>query len=118
MNAMMNTARATLWTFLMVGLMLLLNPSLSHAQMGECAGGLCGTPTQTGGGCGCGCSVLIAQTDLGDTYQYSDDYDNDGWEDDFDNCPFSANGDQLDGDGDGFGAGKGDEASPASYRVA
>ena len=57
-----------------------------------------------GGGCGCGGgSILIANTDLGDTYQYADDFDNDGWEDDFDNCPFSANADQGDGDADGFG---------------
>jgi len=106
MQTILNTTRTAFGTLVMVGLMLLLNPSLSNAQQGECSGGLCGTPNQTGGGgcgCGCGCSILIAQTDLGDTYQYSDDYDNDGWEDDFDNCPFSANGDQGDGDGDGFG---------------
>jgi hypothetical protein len=85
-------------------------PATSHAQSAsvECTGGLCGTPNESGGGgggcgCGCGCSILINQTDLGDTYQYSDDFDNDGWEDDFDNCPFSPNGDQSDADGDGFG---------------
>lgn len=71
---------------------------------GECAGGLCGTPDQSGGGCGCGGgSVLIANTDVGKTYQYADDYDNDGFEDDFDNCPFAANEHQLDSDGDGIG---------------
>jgi hypothetical protein len=73
----------------------------------ECSGGLCGTPNQSGGG-GCGCgggSILINNTDIGDTYQYSDDYDNDGWEDDFDNCPFAANADQSDVDGDGIGDG-------------
>jgi hypothetical protein len=72
---------------------------------GECSGGLCGTPDQTGGG-GCGCgggSILINRTDRGDTYQYSDDYDNDGFEDDFDNCPFAANDLQADADGDGVG---------------
>lgn len=74
-------------------------------QQGECTGGLCGTPNQSGGGCGCGCgcSILINQTDIGDTYQYADDYDDDGWEDDFDNCPFANNGDQVDADGDGVG---------------
>jgi MYXO-CTERM domain-containing protein len=74
-------------------------------QRGECSGGLCGTPQQSGGGCGCGCgcSILINQTDIGDTYQYSDDFDDDGWEDDFDNCPFSSNGEQVDADGDGVG---------------
>lgn len=74
---------------------------------GECTGGLCGTPDESGGGgcgCGCGCgSILIANTDLGDTYQYADDYDEDGIEDDFDNCPFMANRDQVDADGDGHG---------------
>jgi hypothetical protein len=73
---------------------------------GECTGGLCGTPDESGGGCGCGCgcgSILIANTDLGDTYQYADDYDEDGIEDDFDNCPFMPNRDQADADGDKFG---------------
>src|SRR6185436_20615860 len=83
-------------------------PAFAQAghQGGECTGGLCGTPNQTGGGgcgCGCGCSILINQTDVGDTYQYADDYDDDGYEDDFDNCPFSINNDQLDVDGDGIG---------------
>ena len=69
---------------------------------GECTGGLCGTPDTSGGGCGCGCgcSILIAFTDQGDTYQYADDFDDDGMEDDFDNCPFSFNPTQSDGDGD------------------
>lgn len=72
---------------------------------GECTGSLCGTPDESGGGgCGCGCgSILIANTDLGDTYQYSDDCDNDGLEDDFDNCPFAPNMSQSDGDGDQIG---------------
>lgn len=74
------------------------------AAPGECTGGLCGTPDESGGGCGCGCgSILIANTDLGDTYQYADDYDEDGIEDDFDNCPFMANRDQVDADGDMVG---------------
>jgi MYXO-CTERM domain-containing protein len=72
---------------------------------GECTGGLCGTPNQSGGGCGCGCgcSILIAFTDQGDTYQYADDFDDDGIEDDQDNCPFTFNPDQADSDGDGRG---------------
>jgi hypothetical protein len=71
---------------------------------GECTTGLCGTPDESGGGCGCGCgSILIANTDLGDTYQYADDFDEDGIEDDFDNCPFMGNRDQADGDGDAVG---------------
>ena len=81
-----------------------LAPTAAFAQgEGECAGGLCGTPDESGGGGGGGGSVLIANTDLGDTYQYADDYDEDGWEDDFDNCPFAFNREQVDLDGDSFG---------------
>src|SRR5688572_20840598 len=74
---------------------------------GECSGGFCGTPNQVGGGCGCGCgcAILIANTDTGDTYSESDDFDQDGYEDDFDNCPFIQNRDQVDGDGDSLGDG-------------
>jgi MYXO-CTERM domain-containing protein len=67
--------------------------------------GSCGTPEQSGGG-GCGCgggSILVNNTDLGDTYQYADDYDDDGIEDPYDNCPFSRNLAQADIDGDGYG---------------
>lgn len=71
---------------------------------GECPEDLCGAPDQSGGGGGGGGgSILINNTDLGDSYQYSDDYDNDGIEDDYDNCPFATNLDQADADGDGFG---------------
>jgi MYXO-CTERM domain-containing protein len=72
---------------------------------GECSSGFCGTPRDVGGG-GCGCgggSILINNTDMGETYSTSDDYDNDGLEDDFDNCPWVANTDQADSDGDGIG---------------
>ena len=93
---------------------LLALPAMAVAQNGpECSGGNCGTPNQSGGGpcqgicggcgCGCGCSILVNMTDLGDTYQYADDYDDDGWEDDFDNCPFSSNYGQEDSDGDAVG---------------
>jgi len=77
---------------------------------GECTGNsgdpACGAPEQTGGGGGCGCgggSILIAFTDQGDSYQYADDFDDDGVEDAQDNCPFNFNPDLVDGDGDGFG---------------
>lgn len=66
----------------------------------------CGTPEQSGGGGGGGGgggSVLVNNTDLGVTYQYADDYDDDGIEDPHDNCPWSTNPDQLDDDGDGIG---------------
>jgi len=59
----------------------------------------CGTPEQSGGG-NAGGGLLINGTDLGDTYQYADDYDNDGIEDPYDNCPFVANSDQANDDGD------------------
>jgi len=87
---------------LAVGLVLFFAPEASAAGEGECADGLCGTPDESGGGGGGG-SVLIAKTDMGVTYQYADDFDEDGWEDGFDNCPFAFNRDQIDGDGDGMG---------------
>jgi hypothetical protein len=56
-----------------------------------------------GGGGGGGGAVLIANSDLGVTYQRSDDYDDDGMEDNFDNCPRVPNADQFDADGDSIG---------------
>jgi MYXO-CTERM domain-containing protein len=86
---------------------------LAWAQAGgECSGGACGTPQTSGGapcvggncsGCGGGGSILLNNTDTGDTYQYTDDYDQDGRADDVDNCPFVANPSQTDSDGDGHG---------------
>ncbi len=89
-----------------IGVISFLIPaSVAFAGAGECSGGVCGTPQQSGGGCGCcgGGSILINNTDEGDTYQYADDYDEDGIEDDFDNCPFVKNKSQVDADGDGVG---------------
>lgn len=77
------------------------------AQPFECDDnyGECGTPQQSGGGGGGGGgSILINNTDLGDTYQYADDYDDDGIEDPFDNCPYVQNPDQVDDDGDQIGS--------------
>lgn len=76
----------------------------SHGQSFECDNnfGDCGTPQQSGGGGGGG-SVLIANTDLGDTYQNADDYDDDGVEDGSDNCMRIQNPSQTDRDGDGIG---------------
>jgi MYXO-CTERM domain-containing protein len=95
-----------------VMIMVPVGMALADTDPGECTNGLCGTPDESGGtpcvngecsgGCGCG-SILIANTDLGDTYQYADDFDEDGIEDDFDNCPFSPNRDQADSDGDTVG---------------
>jgi MYXO-CTERM domain-containing protein len=72
---------------------------------GECDPhfGECGTPDKSGGGGSAGGSVLVSNTDQGDTYQYSDDRDADGVEDGFDNCPQTPNPSQSDGDGDGVG---------------
>jgi hypothetical protein len=75
---------------------------------GECTGSsddpACGAPDQSGGGCGCGGgSILINFSDQGDSYQYADDYDDDGWEDNFDNCPFVPNAALTDTDGDDRG---------------
>ncbi|MBW2731681.1 MAG: thrombospondin type 3 repeat-containing protein [Deltaproteobacteria bacterium] len=99
-------------TVFAIAALAVFNPHAFAQAPGECTGGACGTPDTTGGapggggggGCGCGGgTILVTLTDLGDTYQYADDYDTDGWEDDTDNCPFVANLDQSDSDGDGVG---------------
>ncbi len=111
----------TLTRSLILGFALTLTAGTAIAQenppgggSGECNAGRCGTPKQDGGGgcgCGCGCSILVNMTDMGDTYSSSDDFDGDGSEDDFDNCPFVANRDQFDGDGDTVGDGCDNAAS-------
>ncbi len=72
----------------------------------ECLGTQCGAPQERGGGgcgCGCGCSVFVHYSDDGKTLNATDDYDQDGIPDRFDNCPFTPNRDQADSDGDGVG---------------
>ena len=79
--------------------------SNAYAQSFECDNNFsdCGTPEQSGGGGGGKGSVLIANTDLGDSYQSADDYDDDGIEDSSDNCMRDYNPQQLDSDGDTIG---------------
>lgn len=76
-----------------------------YAQGIECDNNFsdCGTPEQSGGGGGGKGSVLISNTDLGDSYQHADDYDDDGIEDPSDNCMRDYNPQQLDSDGDSIG---------------
>ena len=85
--------------------LILCTFNLSYSQSYECDNnyGDCGTPNQSGGGGGGGGSILIANTDLGDTYQSADDFDDDGIEDPSDNCMRVSNPDQIDRDGDGIG---------------
>lgn len=88
-----------------VALSFIATPAYASGPSGECASGGCGTPKNNGGGCGCGCggSILVDYTDIGHSYEQSDDSDHDGIDDSLDNCPFAANPDQLDTDGDGIG---------------
>jgi hypothetical protein len=77
-----------------------------YGQAFECDNnfGDCGTPEQSGGGGNSGGgSILISNTDLGDTYQHADDYDDDGIEDSSDNCVRTKNPNQVDIDADGVG---------------
>lgn len=85
---------------------LFIVPSQSDGQSFECDDrfGECGTPEMSGGGGGGGGgAILIANTDLGDTYQFADDFDNDAISDPYDNCPQARNTDQVESDGDEVG---------------
>lgn len=103
------TNMSKLWTTLsavaaLAAMPVLAQPLPSLECTGDSTDPACGAPEQSGGGCGCGGgSILIAFTDQGDSYQYADDFDDDGFEDNNDNAPFDFNPDQLDSDGDGFG---------------
>jgi MYXO-CTERM domain-containing protein len=86
--------------------LLAAGPAAFAQAPGECSSGFCGTPDMSGGGGGGGGgggAILIANTDIGETYSTSDDFDQDGYEDDLDNCPFVANTGQIDRDGDSVG---------------
>jgi hypothetical protein len=89
---------------LVAAVLLTALPVLAQTD-GECGTGFCGTPKNNGGGGGGGGggAILVNNTDIGLTYSTSDDFDGDGMEDDFDNCPFRPNRDQADSDGDGVG---------------
>lgn len=83
---------------------LIAGDSVLAQTEGECGTGYCGTPKDNGGGGGGGGgAILVENTDIGEKYSTSDDFDGDGMEDDFDNCPFRPNRDQGDLDGDGNG---------------
>jgi len=101
----MKPIRQLLTSLFFASALVLALPAAGAEPGGECSSGNCGTPKEDGGGCGCGCgcSILVNMTDMGDTYSASDDFDGDGIEDDFDNCPFIPNRDQVDSDGDGVG---------------
>lgn len=96
----------SIFLFLLAFNLCLLNTSYSQERNSfECDNsfGPCGTPEQSGGAGEGGRSVLVQATDLGDTYQNADDYDDDGIEDNEDNCMREYNPFQLDSDGDGIG---------------
>lgn len=86
------------------GVLLVAEPAFAQTE-GECGTGFCGTPKNNGGGGGGGGggAILVNNTDIGMSYSTSDDFDGDGYEDDYDNCPFRPNRDQADSDGDGVG---------------
>jgi hypothetical protein len=87
------------------GSLLVAKPVVAQTPEGECGTGFCGTPKDNGGGGGGGGggAILVNNTDIGKTYSTSDDFDGDGFEDDFDNCPYRPNRDQADSDADGVG---------------
>jgi hypothetical protein len=89
---------------LAAGALLVAAPVYAQTD-GECGTGFCGTPKNNGGGGGGGGggSILVNNTDIGISYSTSDDFDGDGLEDDYDNCPFRPNRDQADSDADAVG---------------
>jgi hypothetical protein len=88
---------------LVAGILFVAEPAFAQTD-GECGTGFCGTPKNNGGGGGGGGgAILVDNTDIGVSYSTSDDFDGDGMEDDYDNCPFRPNRDQADTDGDKVG---------------
>ena len=99
------TRRVSKLRFLTTTLLIFPLVTLAQDAPFECDNnyGECGTPEMSGGGAAGGGAILIINTDLGDTYQSADDYDDDGVEDSYDNCPRKPNADQFDSDGDSVG---------------
>jgi len=99
------TRRVSKLRFLTTTLLIFPLVTLAQDAPFECDNnyGECGTPEMSGGGAAGGGAILINNTDLGDTYQSADDYDDDGVEDSYDNCPRKPNADQFDSDGDSVG---------------
>jgi len=87
----------------LAGILAVAEPAMAQTE-GECGTGFCGTPKDNGGGGGGGGgAILVDNTDIGEKYSTSDDFDGDGLEDNYDNCPFRPNRDQGDLDGDEVG---------------
>jgi hypothetical protein len=84
----------------LLSVVLVAPPALAQAE-GECGTGFCG-PAKPGGTAG---GAILLNGEIGLTCSTSDDFDGDGYEDDFDNCPFRPNRAQTDSDGDGVGDG-------------
>src|SRR3954469_19675175 len=101
----MNITRAGLMLAAVVALGWAESAKAQSSVNPECLGSRCGTPKEEGGGCGCGCgcSVWVSFTDDGLQLAFTDDADGDGRADDYDNCPWAPNRDQVDSDGDGVG---------------
>ena len=90
--------------FVSVFVLFVFVVNISYGQSFECDNnfGDCGTPERSGGGGGGG-SVLISNTEWGDTHQNADDFDDDGVEDSSDNCIRISNPYQTEREGDGSG---------------
>jgi hypothetical protein len=96
---------------LAMGIVFAAGPVFAQSE-GECGTGYCWTPKSRRP---VGDAILVSN-DIGLGFSTSDDYDGDGYEDDFDNCPSRPNRDQADRDGDGVGESCDNCASVANPR--